>query len=303
MVRLIAWTVLVASLALAGHARADLRVVATTADLAAIAKAIGGEHADVVALSLPTQDPHFVDARPHLALDLARADLLIAVGLDLEIGWLPTLRLGSRNPKIQSGAAGYLDSSTLVDKLEVPVEKIDRSMGDVHPGGNPHYMFDPRRVARVAAGIAARMSTLDPAHAEHYRRGGAAFVQRLEQARARWEQAASGLRGVRIIAYHRSLSYLADWLGLAVVENIEPKPGIPPNPRHVARVLSAARAQNVKLIIQEVWHPRGTAEMLAERASIRFVAIPGGPDFNRGQTYFAFMDAVISALAGKGGVK
>ena len=283
------------------EARADLRVVATTADLAALALAVGGEHVDVVALSLPTQDPHFVDARPHLALDLARADLLIAVGLDLEVGWLPTLALGARNPKIQAGAPGYLDCSTLVDKLDVPAQKVDRSMGDVHPGGNPHYMLDPRRVARVADGIAARMGQLDAANAEHYKRGAAAFQQKLSEARPRWEQAAAALRGTRAITYHTSLAYLADWLGLSIATHIEPKPGIPPNPRHVAQVLGVARAQGVKLIVQEVWHPRATADMLAERAGLRVAVIPGGPDFNKGQSYFQFMDAVIAKLLGKGG--
>jgi zinc/manganese transport system substrate-binding protein len=284
-------------------AHADLRVVATTADLAAVAKSVGGARVDVVALSLPTQDPHFVDARPHLALDLARADLLIAVGLELEIGWLPTLQSGARNPKIQRGARGYLDCSTVVDKLEVPTTKVDRSMGDIHPGGNPHYMFDPRRVASVAAGIAQRMSELDPTHAAAYQRGAKAFQEQVAQARARWQQAASGLRGAKVLAYHKSLSYLADWLGLKVVEHIEPKPGIPPNPRHITHVLTVARTQGVKLIMQEGWYPRATAEMLAERAGVRLAVIPGGPDFNHGQSYVAFMDAVVSRLVGKGSAK
>jgi zinc/manganese transport system substrate-binding protein len=292
-----------ASLGSSTVARADLRIVATTADLAAVAKAVGGERVDVVALALPTQDPHFVDARPHLALDLARADLLVAVGLELEIGWLRTLQMGARNPKIQSGASGYLDCSTLIEKLEIPTAKIDRSMGDIHPGGNPHYMFDPRRVALVAAGIAQRMSQLDPAHATDYARGAETFQQQLAQARTRWEQAAGALRGANVLAYHRSLTYLADWLGMRVVENIEPKPGIPPNPRHVAHVLTVARTQGVKLIVQEAWHPRATAEMLAEHASVRLALIPGGPDFNHGQGYIAFMESVIARLVGKGGAK
>jgi zinc/manganese transport system substrate-binding protein len=144
------------------------------------------------------------------------------------------------------------------------------------------------------------MSQLDAANAEHYNRGVAAFQKRLGEARPRWEQAAAALRGTRAITYHKSLAYLVDWLGLAIVEHIEPKPGIPPNPRHVAQVLGVARAQSVKLIVQEVWHPRATADMLAERAGLRVAVIPGGPDFNRGQSYFDFMDAVIARLLGKG---
>jgi zinc/manganese transport system substrate-binding protein len=159
--------------------------------------------------------------------------------------------------------------------------------------------MDPRRVARVADGIAARMGQLDVANVEHYKRGVAAFQKRLAQARPRWEQAAAALRGTRAITYHKSLAYLADWLGLAIVEHLESKPGIPPNPRHVAQVLGVARAQSVKLIVQEVWHPRATADMLAERAGLRVAVIPGGPDFNRGQSYFDFMDAVIARLLGR----
>jgi zinc/manganese transport system substrate-binding protein len=160
-----------------------------------------------------------------------------------------------------------------------------------------------RRAARVAAGIAASMSALDPKHAEHYRRGAEAFQKELARARSRWEQAASGLRNQPVVAYHKSLSYLADWLGMSVAENLEPKPGIPPNPRHVAHVLATARARKVKLIIQEVWHPRSTAEMRAERAGARLVVIPGGPDFNRGESYIAFMDKVIAVLALEEGAK
>jgi len=304
MARIVSLALLVAAWhASAAVAHADLRVVASTADLAAVAKAVGGDRVEVVALALPTQDPHFVDARPHLALDLARADLLIAVGLELELGWLPTLQIGARNPKIQRGAPGYLDCSTLIDKLDVPAAKVDRSMGDIHPGGNPHYMFDPRRVATVATGIAQRMGQLDPAHTADYQRGATAFKQQLDQALPRWQKAASALRGARVIAYHKSLTYLADWLGLQIVEHIEPKPGIPPNPRHIALVLGVARTQGVKLIVQEAWHPRGTAEMLADRADVRLAIIPGGPDFNRGQTYFAFIDAAVARLVAQDSAK
>jgi zinc/manganese transport system substrate-binding protein len=275
---------------------AELRVVATTPDLAAIAKAVGAGHAEVSALALPTQDPHFVDARPHLALDLSRADLLIAVGLSLEVGWLPTLQVGARNPAIQVGAKGYLDCSQFAELLEVPTAKIERSMGDIHPGGNPHYMYDPRQAVRVAAGIAKRMAELDPKHAADFERGARQVQTDLDGARKRWEQELAPLRGIKAIAYHKSLSYLANWLGLQIVEHVEPKPGIPPNPRHVAQLLALAREQGVKLFVQETFYPTNTSQMLADRAGARLVTLPSSPDFSHGKTYVDFMNDLVARL-------
>lgn len=286
------------SFALPAAASADLKIVATTADLASIARDIGGDHAQVEALALPTQDPHWVDARPHLALKLARADLLLVVGLELEVGWLPTLITGSRNGDIQVGGRGYLDCSQFVELLEVPTQRLDRSMGDVHPGGNPHYMSDPRRAVQVARGIAARMASLDPDNADDYRSRSDAFVRRLEQTRQRLERELSGLRGQKIIGYHRSFPYLADWLGLNVVIYLEPRPGIPPNPRHVARVLGLARQESVRLIIQETYFPTSVSRTVAERASARLVQLPGGPDFNGGQSYLDYVSRVARLLKG-----
>jgi zinc/manganese transport system substrate-binding protein len=280
------------------QAHAELRVVATTSDLAAISAAVGGSRVQVVSLALPTQDPHFVDPRPHLALDLARADLLVLVGLELEVGWLPTLQLGSRNAKIQRGSPGYLDCSTLVQRLEVPQGPVDRSMGDVHAGGSPHYMLDPRRAARVAEGIAARMSELDPTHAAGYREQLARFLRELDAARARWEQALALLRGRPVIGYHRSLGYLADWLGLSLVEHLEPRPGIPPNPRHLARVLSLARSHGVRLFLQETYYPTNASQTLAQHAGATLVQLRAAPDFDHGENYVKYMDALVAKLAG-----
>lgn len=277
-------------------AKADLKVVATTPDLAAVAKAVGAGHAEVSALALPTQDPHFVDARPHLALDLARADLLIAVGLNLEIGWLPTLQIGARNPALQVGAKGYLDCSQFVALLEIPTAKVERSMGDIHPGGNPHYMYDPRQAARVAAGIAQRMAELDPQHAADFQRGARQFQSELDSARKRWEQALASLRGAKAITYHKSLSYLADWLGIQIVEHVEPKPGIPPNPRHVAQLFSLARQHGVKLLLQEAWYPTNTSRMVADRVGAKLISLPSSPDFSRGKTYLDFMNDLVARL-------
>ena len=278
-------------------ASAKLEVVATTPDLAVIARDVGGPDAHVLALALATQDPHFVDAKPHLALALSKADLLLLTGAGLEAGWLPTLLTGSRNPDIQAGGAGYLDCSSLVSMLDVPATAIDRSNGDIHPQGNPHYSYDPRRVEALMVGIGKRMAELDPAHKSGYFARTKSLLEGLRAARARWEARLAKARGQKIIAYHRSLPYLADWLGVEVVEHVEPKPGIPPNPSHIAHVLERARADKVRAIVQQAYYPSGTSKLIADKAGAIFVQIPGYPDFARGQSYTAYMDDVVAKLA------
>ncbi len=278
-------------------ASAKLSVVATTPDLAAIAREVGGADAHVVALALATQDPHFVDAKPHLALALSRAKLLLLTGAGLEVGWLPTLLVGSRNGDIQAGSAGYLDCSSLVPLLEVPTTAVDRSRGDIHPQGNPHYAYDPRRVETLAVGIGKRLSELDPAHKSGYFARTKSFVEGLRAARARWDARLAKARQQKIIAYHYSLPYLADWLGLEVIEHVEPKPGIPPNPSHVAHVLQAAKAGKVRAIVQQAYYPSGTSKLIADKAGATFLQFQGYPDFARGQTYTAYMDDLVATLA------
>jgi zinc/manganese transport system substrate-binding protein len=293
--RFIALLIALCACLAAPNARA-LTVVATTPDLAALVKALGREHVKVTALALHTQDPHWVDPRPHLALDLARADLLLITGAELEAGWLPTLQVGSRNSAIQIGARGYLDCSSLVELRNVPV-KADRAQGDVHPSGDPHYMLDPRAVERVAVGIGKRMASLDAPRKAVYLENTRTFLQELRKARRGWEARLSGARGIEIVSYHASLGYLADWLGLRIVETVEPRPGIPPNPRHVAHVVEVARAHKVRVILQESWYPTTTSKLIAKKASATVVQIPGMPNFPAGQSYVAFMNDVIERVA------
>ena len=287
------------ALALPAAAHAKLRVVTTTPDLATLATAVGAGRVEVTALATATQDPHFVDARPSLALAMTRADLLVEVGADLEVGWLPILLTGSRNAAIQPGARGWLDASTLVTLLEVPAGQVDRAMGDIHPRGNPHFLLDPRRAERVAVGIGKRLAELDPAGHDAYLAATKRFVTDLRAARTRWEAESASLRGAPIVGYHRSLPYLADWLGLVVVNELEPKPGIPPSPRHVAEVVRVAQARHVRLLVQEAWFPTGTSQVAAHNIGARLVVIPGMPDFAHGQTYVGFIETALARLQGK----
>lgn len=282
---------------LAGTARAELSVVTTTPSLAAVAHAVGGAHVRVASLSLPTQDPHFVDARPNLALELAKADLLVVVGLDLEVGWLPTLLTASRNAEVQRGGKGYLDASGLVPVLDVATGKVDRAQGDIHPGGNPHYMVDPRRAAKVAAGIAARLGELDPQNRQAYSANAKSFLEKLAKWQRHWETELAPLKGRKVVAYHQSLSYVADWLGFEVVIHLEPKPGIPPNPGHVARVIDVAKRNHVKLMVQESYFPTKTSELVAQKVGARLAVLPGGANFQGGESYLGFIDQCAKRLS------
>jgi zinc/manganese transport system substrate-binding protein len=281
-------------------AAAELHVVATVPDLAAIARDVGAGHVEVTTLALPTQDPHFVDARPSLALALSKADVLLAVGLDLEIGWLPTLQVGARNPKIQAGSRGYLECAQFVRLQEIPSEKLDRAHGDIHPGGNPHYLLDPRQAELVAFGIAARFGELDPGHAADYAGAARAFVARVEGARKGWEQKLAPLKGQPVITYHRSWVYLTAWLGLDLVATLEPKPGIPPSAQHVATVLGLGRKRGVKVILQESYYPAATSKLVAAKLPAQVVSPAGGADASEG--YIARMDKLVALLAAGFGV-
>ncbi|MCC6552058.1 MAG: zinc ABC transporter substrate-binding protein [Polyangiaceae bacterium] len=276
--RLLALLVTLAVAIFGKEAMAAVTVVTTTPDLAAIARHVGGGVVEVKSLALPTQDPHFVDARPNLALLLNRADLLLVQGLELEAGWLPVLQAGARNPKIQAGADGFLDCSTLVQVLEVPDASVTRAQGDVHRGGNPHYLMDPRNGGKVAKGIAARLGKIDPANAAAYEqraaeleRAAAALASKVSAAFAALDAAKR-----RVVVYHRSWIYFEQWLGLSEAGAIEPKPGIPPDPGHVAQLMVSMRSQGVRAILTEEFYPQTTSKLLADKTGAGLVVIAGG---------------------------
>ncbi len=278
-------------------ARADLKIVTTVPTLAAIAKAIGGAHADVTSLALHTQDPHFVDAKPSLALALNKADLLLVVGLQLEVGWLPPLQTGARNGKIQVGSNGYLDCSTFAKLMGAPAV-VDRSQGDIHPGGNPHYLYDPRQIEQVAVGVTARMSELDGDNAKAYGDNLGTLLKKMHALRRKLEKRMKKHRGTAVIGYHQSWIYLTDWLGLEQVAFLEPKPGIPPNPAHVARVLATARRKKAKLIVQESFYPDNTSKLVAQKSGAALVVLPGGADFEGGESLLAHVESIVGRIEG-----
>lgn len=287
-----------ALLFLSEAALAHITVVATLPDLAALAKEVGGEHATVSALANPREDPHYVDPRPSHIVTLNRADLLVLNGLSLEKPWLDPLLVQARNPRIQVGAPGYLDASTVITSLYVPSGPVDRSMGDVHPGGNPHFLFDPRRAAEIAIALGGRMAALDPKNADAYRGRASAYATKL---RTFADEKARRFRALppekrRVVSYHESLVYLYDWLGLEAIATVEPKPGIPPDPAHVARVLSLMKKRGARAIVQEEFYPTQTSKTLARLAEAELVVLPGGTRVKGGERYHDHLEQITEAL-------
>jgi ABC-type Zn uptake system ZnuABC Zn-binding protein ZnuA len=274
-----------------------LRVVATTPDLAALAREIGGDAVEVTALAKATEDPHFVDAKPSYLVALNRADVLIEGGAELELGWLPPLLDNARNPRIAAGAPGRIVASQGIRLLEVPAT-FDRSRGDVHALGNPHFLLDPVNVRTVAASIAGHLGQVDPSSAAVFRENLERFNRTLDGKLADWTQQLSPYRGAKIVTYHRDWVYLAERFKLQILETLESKPGIAPSPAHVATVISTMRAQHARVIIVQPYQNRRTAETVARQTGAIVLDISQQPGaIPNTDTYFALMDNLVRTLA------
>ena len=262
-------------LAAPAWAAKPLQVVATTEDLAAIARAVGGERVQAVALCKGYQDPHFVDAKPSFMVQLSRADLFVEVGRDLEVGWAPGLLNGARNPRILPGAPGFVDASAHIQVLEVPTT-VSRTQGDVHPFGNPHYWLDPANGAAMARAIRDGLARVAPADAARFAQRCADFEKQLDEASARWKRRAAdlGLAGTKVVTYHRSWSYFARAFGLEVVDFVEPRPGIPPSPNHVQGLVTEMRQQGVKLLMVDDFFDPRLPQKISRDTGVPLVILP-----------------------------
>jgi len=256
------------------RAAGPLNVVTTTEDLAAIAREVAGDKARVESLSRGYQDPHYVEAKPSFVLKLNKADLLIAVGRELEIGWLPPLITQARNAKIQPGADGYLDASLTARILEMPTGQLTRAMGDVHPSGNPHFWLDPENGKRVAKEVAEKLSALDHANASYFAQRDADFEKRVTAAEARWAALMAPYKGTKVVTYHRSWPNFADHFGLEVIGYVEPKPGIAPSPSHTLEVIGAMKRQNVKIILVEPYFDLKTPNSISRETGAKVLVMP-----------------------------
>jgi zinc/manganese transport system substrate-binding protein len=254
-------------LALPGGAFAQgkLNIVATTEDLGSLAREIGGDKVSVTSLARGYQDPHFVDPKPSFILAVSRADVLIVVGRELEIGWLPPLLTSSRNSKIQAGGPGYLDASLNVKILEIPTGQITRAMGDVHPLGNPHYWLEPGNGRRIAQAIRDKLSQVSPANASYFAQRYTDFDTRLAAGEKRWDAAMAPYRGTKLVTFHRSWPNFMERWGLDVMGYVEPKPGIPPTPQHTIEVIDEMKRQGAKLIIVEPYFDLKTPQAIANQ--------------------------------------
>lgn len=257
---------------------AQLKVVTSTTDLASIAAAVGGDLVTVRHISEGYQDPHFAEAKPSFVLQLRDADVFAFVGLDLEIGWMPLLVQGARNPDIQAGGKGYVDASQAIDVLDRATSRVDRSQGDVHPAGNPHYWLDPENGRRIARLFRAKFAELDPAHAADYAKNAAAFEARLNAAEKSWADELAVLKGKPIVAYHTSWKYFAEYTGLNIVGFMEPKPGVPPSPSHLAGLILQMKRTGAKAIIMEPFYNRKDADFVAQKTGATVVILPPSVD-------------------------
>ena len=265
----------------------------------ALTTELGGDKVTIYTATNALQDAHHVEAKPSLIARARSADLVVATGAELEIGWLPLVTQQAGNPKIQPGKPGYFEATAYVTLLEKPA-RLDRSEGDVHPGGNPHIQTDPRNIARVAGPLAARLAELDPANAAYYQARYKAFADRWSAAIANWEKQAAPLKGAPIVVQHKAFTYLEVWLGLNEVAALEPKPGVEPTTAHLTEVLATLQRQPVKMVIRAAYQSDRASQWIAERAKINAVMLPftvGGDDAAK-DLYGLFDDTIARLLKG-----
>jgi len=280
------------------RSHAALNVVATTSDLGALAREIGGDRVDVATLAKPTEDPHFVDAKPSFLVKLNRADALIEGGAELELGWLPPLLEGARNPRLAPGTPGRILCNQGVQMLDVPAT-LDRAKGDIHAAGNPHYLTDPANARIVAGHLAEAFSRLDPPSADTFRANLKRFTDQLDAKLAEWQKRMEPYRGRHLVAYHDSWPYLARRFGLKIDIFLEPKPGLPPAPAHLAEVMTRMKQENVRVILVEPYLNRRTAETVARNTGATVVDVaylPGGVK-GTGDRYVNLIDHLVTSIA------
>lgn len=287
-----------------GVAAAELRVFACEPEWAALATEIGGERVRADSATHALQDPHYVEARPSLIAQVRKADLVVCTGAQLEIGWLPMLLTKANNPAVLPGRPGFLEASSVVQRLDIP-ESIDRAQGDMHPQGNPHVQMNPHNIARVARAMAERMSEIDPANAAAYSAGAEAFLQRWSAAVAGWEERARPLAGTRLICHHKSWVYLEDWLKMTEVATLEPVPGVPPTASHLSELLSelGTDGSGADFIVRAPFQSSKPSEWLQERTGIPAVMLPqtvGGTD-GADDLFGLFEDIIDRLLAARSG--
>lgn len=291
----IAWLLILSA---ADGALARIRVVTTTEDLAAIAREVGGGLIQVESITRGVQDTHFIEAKPSFMLKVNRADLLIHQGLGLEIGWLPLLVTGGRNPQVLEGQPGNLDLSRAIVPIEVPTGEVGRHMGDVHPEGNPHYPLDPENGPLMAGAIAQRLAELDPKHQSAYQENQRRFANRIAAKLPEWKKRLAAVGPRVVVTYHPTWNYFLKRFSIENAGTLEPLPGVPPSPAHLGRLAETMKQRNVKVILQANYFETRNAELLAKKTGARVLSMPvsvgGAPGV---ENYFSLFDMLVERLA------
>jgi zinc/manganese transport system substrate-binding protein len=297
VIHILFWMLICAEVSPIGAAAKKLNVVASTADMAALAQEVGGDRISVESIAKGYQDPHFVEAKPSFLLKLRQTDLLISVGLQLEIGWLPPLITQSGNPRIQVGAPGYLDASQFAEILEISQGAITRAEGDVHPMGNPHYWLDPDNGRRIARGIANKLAALDPDGAAYFQLRFQDFDKRLSTAEQIWNAEMKPYRGRKIVTYHRSFTNFAKHFGLDVIGYVEPRPGIPPSPSHTIELIRLIKRENCRVVLVEPYFDLKTPQSIGRETGARVIVyLPSVGGEKQVTTYLDLFDYDIGLL-------
>jgi len=277
-------------------ATAAFKVLACEPEWAALVQELAGDNVSVYSATTALQDAHHIEARPSLIARARNADLVVCTGSELEVGWLPLLLRQSGNERIQPGAPGYLEASQLVSRLEIP-KVLDRSLGDIHPQGNPHIQLNPHNIAKVAQVLGDRLAQLDPGNADTYHTRTKAFLARWGAAIQRWEAEAAPLKGMTMVVYHKNMAYLNAWLGMREVGSLEPKPGVPPTTAHLADLVARMQAEPAKVIVYVAYNNPQAAEYLSERTKIPAIMLPftvGGSD--GAKDLFGLFDDTLARL-------
>jgi zinc/manganese transport system substrate-binding protein len=279
-----------------GTTSAKLKVVTTTTDLASLVSEVGGEYVEVKSLIRGSEDPHYIEPKPSYARIMNSADLFIQVGLSLEVGWVPPLLTQARNPKIVRGQPGYLEASQGLRLLEIPQGKVDRSQGDIHPEGNPHYWLDPRNGLIIAKNIADRLSRLDPENTSKYQANYQNFKSKLQTKIAEWQKQAAALRGKKIIVYHKGFTYFANFTGLNIAGYVETKAGIPPSPSHLLTLVQMIKKQKISVIVTESYYDPKPANKIAEQTGAKVLILPTSVEGKSGIAYIDLFDFLVRAM-------
>jgi len=277
-------------------AHAALNIFATVPEWAALSQELGGDKVRVYLATSPLQDPHHVQAKPSLIARARSADLVVATGAELEVGWLPLVLQQAGNDKVQPGTPGYFEATSVVPMLGKPT-RLDRAEGDIHPLGDPHIQGDPRNIARVAAALEQRLEQIDASNAAYYKARYEQFAARWNAALAKWQQEAAPLKGVRVVVQHKGFTYLEAWLGMEEVAALEPKPGMEPTTSHLAEVLAILQRTPAKMVLRAAYQSEQASQWLAERTNVRVVELPftvGGTE--GAKDLFAFYEDTIQRL-------